>query len=111
MKSQKGSNAYCPIGNKAWTEHAVSFSMGQEPSILLRKGLSKELLNIPISLSLLHEREYNNVVRHLHHEKRRSFSEKNKSNVIVSGSCPVENGAAWSVLASLGQRVRRTEVA
>jgi len=42
-------------------------------------GQSKEFLNIPISLSLLHEREYDNVVRHLQLEKRRSFSEKNKS--------------------------------
>lgn len=46
-------------------------------------GQSKELLNIPISISLLHEREYHNVVRHLYHEKRRSVSEKNKSNVLI----------------------------
>ncbi len=47
-------------------------------------GQSKELLNIPISISLLHEREYNNVVRHLHNnEKRRSLSEKNKSNFSI----------------------------
>ena len=43
------------------------------------QGQSKEFLNIPISLSLLHEREYDNVLRHLQLEKRRSFSEKNKS--------------------------------
>lgn len=50
----------------------------------LQKGISKELLNIPISNSLLHEREYENVVR-LCHEKRRSSSEKNKSHVVVIG--------------------------
>lgn len=44
-------------------------------------GITKELLNIPISISLLHEREYNNLVRH---EKRRATSEKNKSNVVVT---------------------------
>ena len=43
---------------------------------------SKELLNIPISTSLLHEREYHNIVRH-NNEKRRSLSEKNKSNVSI----------------------------
>lgn len=49
-----------------------------------QKGVSKELLNIPISNSLLHEREYDNVVRHLHNnEKRRSLSEKNKSHVPI----------------------------
>jgi hypothetical protein len=46
-------------------------------------GQSKELLNIPISNSLLHEREYNNVVRHVYHEKRRSLSEKNKSHIPI----------------------------
>jgi hypothetical protein len=46
-------------------------------------GLTKELLNIPISISILHEKEYHNIVRH-NNEKRRSLSEKNKSNVIVS---------------------------
>ena len=45
-------------------------------------GITKELLNIPISISLLHEREYHNIVRH-NNEKRRSLSEKNKSNVVV----------------------------
>jgi hypothetical protein len=44
---------------------------------------SKELLNIPISISILHEREYDNVVRYLYNEKRRSLSEKNKSNVSI----------------------------
>lgn len=46
-------------------------------------GQSKDLLNIPISISILHEREYNNVVRHLYNEKRRSLSEKNKSNIPI----------------------------
>jgi hypothetical protein len=61
------------------TEHTVS--LGQEPPVLSRQ--SKDLLNIPISISILHEREYNNVVRHLYHEKRRSLSEKNKSTVPI----------------------------
>jgi hypothetical protein len=52
-----------------------------EPSALSKQ--SKELLNIPISISILHEREYDNVVRHLYSEKRRSVSEKNKSNVPI----------------------------
>jgi hypothetical protein len=47
----------------------------------LKKGISsKELLNIPISLSLLHQKEYENMIR-LPNEKRRSSSEKNKSIV------------------------------
>ena len=50
----------------------------------IQVGQSKEFLNIPISLSLLHEREYDNIVRHLQLEKRRSFSEKNKSNMVTS---------------------------
>jgi hypothetical protein len=45
-----------------------------------QKGISKELLNIPISVSLLHEREYDNMIRHVYREKRRSLSEKNKSH-------------------------------
>lgn len=61
------------------TEHTVS--LGQEPPALSRQ--SKELLNIPISISILHEREYDNVVRYLYSEKRRSVSEKNKSNVPI----------------------------
>jgi len=61
------------------TEHTVS--LRQEPLALSRQ--SKELLNIPISISILHEREYDNVVRHLYSEKRRSVSEKNKSNVPI----------------------------
>jgi hypothetical protein len=72
MKPQKGLSV-------RRTEHTTP--MGQGPSTLL--GQSKELLNIPISISLLHEREYNNVVRHLHNEKRRSVSEKNKSNAPI----------------------------
>ena len=48
------------------------------------QGQSKELLNIPISISLLHEQEYENIVRHLQLEKRRSLSEKNKSNMVTS---------------------------
>lgn len=47
----------------------------------LKKGISSnELLNIPISISLLYEKEYENMVR-LRNEKRRSSSEKNKSKV------------------------------
>ena len=62
-------------------QKGLSVSSGQGPSAL--SGQSKELLNIPISISILHEREYNNVVRHLYSEKRRSLSEKNKSNVPI----------------------------
>jgi hypothetical protein len=62
MKSQKGHSVQR-------TEYAAPL------------GQSKELLNIPISISLLHEREYANIVRHVYHEKRRAMSEKNKSNV------------------------------
>ena len=50
---------------------------------LVPLGQSKDLLNIPISISILHEREYHNIVRHLYSEKRRSLSEKNKSNVSI----------------------------
>ena len=65
MKLQKGFS----VRNGTRTEHVASL------------GLSKDLLNIPISISLLHEREYDNVVRHLYNEKRRATSEKNKINV------------------------------
>lgn len=59
----------------------LSALLGQEPPALSRQ--SKELLNIPISISILHEREYDNIVRYLYNEKRRSLSEKNKSNVSI----------------------------
>lgn len=48
----------------------------------VKKGISsKELLNIPISISLLHQKEYENMVRYST-EKRRASSEKNKSTAV-----------------------------
>jgi len=41
-----------------------------------KKGL--ELLNIPISVSLLYEKEYENMIQSLH-KKRRSVTEKHTS--------------------------------
>lgn len=39
---------------------------------------SKELKNIPVSISILHEQEYNNLcfILHLKDGKRRAFSER-----------------------------------
>ena len=43
-----------------------------------------ERLNIPISNSLLHKQEYNNIINiaRFHNEKRRATSEKNTSKYI-----------------------------
>ena len=47
-----------------------------KPCLQEKKGrVSKELLNIPISVSLLHEKEYENIIQSLN-KKRRSNSEK-----------------------------------
>ena len=55
----------------------------------LKKGASsKELLNIPISISLLYEKEYENMMQHSNQkrrsssEKRSAPTEKNKSTMV-----------------------------
>ena len=45
---------------------------------------SKEPKNIPLSISILHEQEYNNlcmIVKYLKFQNRRAYSEKNKTKV------------------------------
>lgn len=46
------------------------------------QSVNKELKNIPISISVLHEQEYNNLLHKLNKNKRRSCSDKSKHNIV-----------------------------
>ena len=50
------------------------------------QSVNKELKNIPISVSVLHEQEYNNLLHKLKKNKRRAHSDKSKNNDIVHKS-------------------------